>query len=217
MASASGSRSTPFEGYWDHGDPPTVYLSGEVDLNTHDQFAAVLDEAASPGRDLVIDCTKLTYIDVAGIRIMVRAAPPDRRRAAQTQGRTRCSRRHHRCPRPRRHRAEPSPGHPSSRCRRQPRHFVNRAARAPVALPPGSPSTRPGLWVGRRCRRRAKPAGLGSVSVHPCRSCRQLEPVCVVRGGGPADHRTTGPSGGSPMTLRLQQEVRVPVSGPYEG
>ena len=73
MASASGSRSTPFEGYWDHGDPPTVYLSGEVDLNTHDQFAAVLDEAVSPGRDLVIDCTKLTYIDVAGIRIMVRA------------------------------------------------------------------------------------------------------------------------------------------------
>ena len=59
--------------HWDHGDPPTVYLSGEVDLNTHDQFAAVLDEAASPGRDLVLDCTKLTYIDVAGIRIMARA------------------------------------------------------------------------------------------------------------------------------------------------
>ena len=61
MASASGSRSTPFEGYWDHGDPPTVYLSGEVDLNTHHELAAVLDEAASPGRDLVI-------------RIMIRAA-----------------------------------------------------------------------------------------------------------------------------------------------
>ena len=74
MASASGSRSTPFEGYWDHGDPPTVYLSGEVDLNTHHELAAVLDEAASPGRDLVIDCTKLTYIDVGGIRIMIRAA-----------------------------------------------------------------------------------------------------------------------------------------------
>jgi len=75
MASASGSRSTRFEAYWDHhGDPPTVYLSGEVDLNTHGQFAAVLDAAASPGRDLVIDCTKLTYIDVAGIFILVRAA-----------------------------------------------------------------------------------------------------------------------------------------------
>ena len=73
MASASGSRSTHFEAYWDHGDPSTVYLVGEVDLSTHDQLAAVLDEATSPGRDLVIDCTKLTYIDVGGIRIMVQA------------------------------------------------------------------------------------------------------------------------------------------------
>jgi anti-anti-sigma factor len=51
-----------------------VYLIGEVDLSTHDRLAAVLDEATSPGRDLVIDCTKLTYIDVGGISIMVRAA-----------------------------------------------------------------------------------------------------------------------------------------------
>ena len=73
MASASGSRSTQFEAHWDQGDPPTVYLSGEVDLSTRDRFAAALDEAARPGRDLVIDCTKLTYIDVGGIRIMVQA------------------------------------------------------------------------------------------------------------------------------------------------
>jgi anti-anti-sigma factor len=74
MASASGSRSTLFEAYWDHGDPSTVYLVGEVDLSTHDRLAAVLDEATSPGRDLVVDCTELTYVDVGGISIMVRAA-----------------------------------------------------------------------------------------------------------------------------------------------
>src|SRR5829696_5911756 len=74
MASASGSRSTRFEAYWDHGDPPTVYLSGEVDLSSHDRLAAILYEAVSPGRALVIDCTKLTYIDVAGIRVVLRAA-----------------------------------------------------------------------------------------------------------------------------------------------
>ena len=74
MASASGNRSTRFEAYWDHGDPPTVYLSGEVDLNSHDRLAAVLDEAARPGRDLVLDCGKLTFIDVAGIRVVLRAA-----------------------------------------------------------------------------------------------------------------------------------------------
>jgi anti-anti-sigma factor len=74
MASASGSRSTPFEAYCDHGDPPTVYLSGEVDLSTHDRLAAVLDDAARPGRDLVLDCTKLTFIDVSGITVVERAA-----------------------------------------------------------------------------------------------------------------------------------------------
>jgi anti-anti-sigma factor len=74
MASASGSRSTRFDAHWNHGDPPTVYLSGEVDLNTHDRLAAVLDQAAQPGRDLVLDCTKLAYIDVAGIRVVLRAA-----------------------------------------------------------------------------------------------------------------------------------------------
>ena len=74
MASASGSPSTQFDAHWDHGDPPTVYLTGEVDLNTHDRLAAVLDEAARPGHDLVLDCTQLTFIDVAGIRIVARAA-----------------------------------------------------------------------------------------------------------------------------------------------
>ena len=74
MASASGNQSTRFEAYWDQGDPPTVYLSGELDLSTHDRFAAVLDEAARPGRDLVIDCTKLAFIDVGGVRLAVRAA-----------------------------------------------------------------------------------------------------------------------------------------------
>jgi anti-anti-sigma factor len=51
-----------------------VYLSGEVDMNTHDRLAAVLDEAARPGLDLVIDCGKLTFIDVTGIRVVLRAA-----------------------------------------------------------------------------------------------------------------------------------------------
>jgi anti-anti-sigma factor len=74
MASTSGSPSIRFEAHWDRGDPPTVYLSGEVDLSTRDRFAAVLDEAASPGRNLVIDCTKLTFIDVRGIFMMVRVA-----------------------------------------------------------------------------------------------------------------------------------------------
>ena len=48
MASASGSPSTRFDAHWDHGDPPTVYLTGEVDLTTHDRLAAVLDQAATP-------------------------------------------------------------------------------------------------------------------------------------------------------------------------
>ncbi|NMI01217.1 STAS domain-containing protein [Pseudonocardia acidicola] len=51
-----------------------MHLSGEVDLSTHDRLAAVLDGAATPGRDLVIDCTNLTFIDGRGISIIVRTA-----------------------------------------------------------------------------------------------------------------------------------------------
>jgi len=51
-----------------------VYLSGELDMSTHDQLAAVLDEVARPGRDLVIDCTKLMFTDVHGVALVVRAA-----------------------------------------------------------------------------------------------------------------------------------------------
>jgi anti-anti-sigma factor len=51
-----------------------VYLSSELDLSTHDRLAAALDEAARTGRDLVIDCTTLTFTDAGGIAMLVRAA-----------------------------------------------------------------------------------------------------------------------------------------------
>ncbi|WP_433290823.1 STAS domain-containing protein [Actinoplanes sp. CA-030573] len=51
-----------------------MHLIGEVDLCTRDLLAAALDEAASPGRDLIVDCARLEFIDASGISVLVAAA-----------------------------------------------------------------------------------------------------------------------------------------------
>ena len=74
MASATERPSTPFEAHRDRAHPPTVHIIGELDLASRDLLAAALREAARPGHDLVIDCTRLDFIDAAGISLLVRAA-----------------------------------------------------------------------------------------------------------------------------------------------
>ncbi|MFC4912015.1 STAS domain-containing protein [Actinomadura gamaensis] len=51
-----------------------MHLIGELDLATCGLLAAALDEAARPGRDLVVDCARLDFLDAAGIAVLVHAA-----------------------------------------------------------------------------------------------------------------------------------------------
>ncbi|GII05573.1 STAS domain-containing protein [Planobispora takensis] len=51
-----------------------MHLIGELDLTTCDLLVTALSQAARPDRDLVIDCTRLDFIDAAGIAGLVRAA-----------------------------------------------------------------------------------------------------------------------------------------------
>ncbi|GIH94231.1 STAS domain-containing protein [Planobispora siamensis] len=51
-----------------------MHLIGELDRTTCDLLAAAIGQAALPGRDLIIDCTRLDFIDAAGITGLVRAA-----------------------------------------------------------------------------------------------------------------------------------------------
>jgi anti-anti-sigma factor len=78
--------------------PPTVTVSGEVELLTCAPFRDALREAADTASDVVaIDCTRLTFIGSTGIREIVRTlsevdcievhhAAPIVRRALETAG-----------------------------------------------------------------------------------------------------------------------------------
>ena len=70
----SASPSTQFEAHCDGGGTPTVYVSGEVDLSTRDRLATVLTRAMRPGSDLVVDCTRMSFIDASGVSTLVRSA-----------------------------------------------------------------------------------------------------------------------------------------------
>ncbi|MET9478484.1 STAS domain-containing protein [Streptomyces sp. NPDC002922] len=55
--------------------PPGLRFEGEIDLCSRDLLAATLDEAVQFGNgDLHVDLTSVTFIDVAGIRMMTTAA-----------------------------------------------------------------------------------------------------------------------------------------------
>ncbi|AQZ68244.1 unnamed protein product [[Actinomadura] parvosata subsp. kistnae] len=51
-----------------------MHLIGELDVTGCDVLEAALRKAARPGRDLVVDCGRLRFIDAAGITVLVRAA-----------------------------------------------------------------------------------------------------------------------------------------------
>jgi anti-anti-sigma factor len=75
MASTSVVPSVPFfEAHHLPGDPPMVSVVGEVDLSTRDQFADVLVAALVPGRDLVVDCAGIRFIDASGIAVLLKVA-----------------------------------------------------------------------------------------------------------------------------------------------
>jgi anti-sigma B factor antagonist len=50
-----------------------VRVTGEVDAASSPEFAAALDGAAQQGRPVVLDLSRTTFIDSAGIRILVRS------------------------------------------------------------------------------------------------------------------------------------------------
>ncbi|GAA2214198.1 hypothetical protein GCM10009850_096630 [Nonomuraea monospora] len=49
-------------------------LSGELDVTGCGVLETALSQAARPGRDLIVDCARLGFIDAAAIAVLVRAA-----------------------------------------------------------------------------------------------------------------------------------------------
>src|SRR3954469_20771000 len=62
-------------------DVKTVYtdgkvelaISGEIDLSVSEQLQSAIDAALSPDRPLVLDMHRVTFFDVSGLRVLLRA------------------------------------------------------------------------------------------------------------------------------------------------
>jgi anti-anti-sigma factor len=52
----------------------TLHPRGEVDMATVAVFERALERGTGPDRDLVVDLSELTFIDVWGLRALARAA-----------------------------------------------------------------------------------------------------------------------------------------------
>ena len=52
-----------------------VRIQGEVDRATAPMFETALERAAKEGRQVVVDCSCLTYIDSTGVHLLIRYRP----------------------------------------------------------------------------------------------------------------------------------------------
>jgi anti-anti-sigma factor len=51
----------------------TVTVAGDVDLAAADTLWSVLDEYVRPGTEVVVDCSKVAFLDSMGLRTLIRA------------------------------------------------------------------------------------------------------------------------------------------------
>lgn len=56
------------------GDPPVLQVDGEIDLSTADHLQAALEEALSTDPHVVVDMAGVTFLDAAGLRVILQAA-----------------------------------------------------------------------------------------------------------------------------------------------
>jgi anti-anti-sigma factor len=55
------------------GQAVTVTVSGDVDLAAADTLWSVLDEYVHAGADVVVDCSRVAFLDSMGLRTLIRA------------------------------------------------------------------------------------------------------------------------------------------------
>ena len=56
------------------GKPPVLHVHGEVDIASAPQLAEALGDALSEDSSVVLDMAGVTFVDAAGLRVILRAA-----------------------------------------------------------------------------------------------------------------------------------------------
>ena len=70
-AAVSGDVSDGRDGK--DGGAVTVTVAGDVDLAAADTLWSVLDEYVRPGAHVVVDCSRVAFLDSMGLRTLIRA------------------------------------------------------------------------------------------------------------------------------------------------
>jgi anti-anti-sigma factor len=55
------------------GDRVVLTVAGDVDLAAHRAFQAELEQSWDASRDLIVDCSRVTFLDSMGLRVLVHA------------------------------------------------------------------------------------------------------------------------------------------------
>jgi anti-sigma B factor antagonist len=67
--------SSPFNAHVTRGgQASTVRVAGEIDAATAPELAAAIEHGSADGRTVLLDLDETTFIDSAGLRIIMRAA-----------------------------------------------------------------------------------------------------------------------------------------------
>jgi anti-anti-sigma factor len=69
-AAVSGDGKSGKDG---EGRPVTVAVAGDVDLAAADTLWSVLDEYVRPGAHVIVDCSRVAFLDSMGLRTLIRA------------------------------------------------------------------------------------------------------------------------------------------------
>jgi anti-anti-sigma factor len=56
------------------GEPPVLRVDGEIDLSTAEQLRTALEEALAADPAVVVDMAGVTFVDAAGIRVVLQVA-----------------------------------------------------------------------------------------------------------------------------------------------
>jgi len=59
---------------WCEGTTLRIVVAGELDISSGDDLTTAIEALIEPGMDLVLDLDGLTFVDSAGVRVLMRIA-----------------------------------------------------------------------------------------------------------------------------------------------
>ncbi len=59
--------------HFEHGDDTTLRVEGEIDCSSAPHLEAAIEQALSPGNDVLVDMSQVEFMDSAGLGALIRS------------------------------------------------------------------------------------------------------------------------------------------------